>query len=116
MSRLSSIAIKSLLPYGYRSALSQLSKYSIVGHGKLFYSTESPNYRDVLVERAGKRKNVGIIRLNRPKALNALCDNLMQETKHAFATFDDDPEIGCIVFTGIEKAFAGKINLVIINS
>lgn len=69
---------------------------------------KAQEFKDISVERVGERKNVGVVRLNRPKALNALCDNLMREAGEAFAAFDDDPEIGCIVFTGMEKAFAGK--------
>jgi len=51
---------------------------------------------------AGK---VGIVTLNRPKQLNALNDQLMDELGHALATLDADPAIGCIVLTGSEKAF-----------
>jgi enoyl-CoA hydratase len=48
----------------------------------------------------------GIIRLNRPKALNALCDQLMDELAQALRAFDADPAISAIVLTGSEKAFA----------
>ena len=50
---------------------------------------------------------VGIITLNRPKALNALCDGLMQEVNTAAFAFDAHPDIGAIILTGSEKAFAG---------
>ena len=52
---------------------------------------------------AGK---VGIITLNRPKQLNALNDQLMDELGAALKAFDADPAIGCMIITGNEKAFA----------
>ncbi len=48
----------------------------------------------------------GVITLNRPKALNALSDTLMNELGAALLAFDRDADIGCIVITGSEKAFA----------
>jgi enoyl-CoA hydratase len=48
----------------------------------------------------------GVIRLNRPQALNALCDQLMDELAQALRAFDADPAIAAIVLTGSEKAFA----------
>ena len=61
------------------------------------------------MERRGEKNNVGYIQLNRPKALNALCDALMNEVNAAVKEFDSDDSIGCIVMTGSEKAFAGKL-------
>jgi enoyl-CoA hydratase/carnithine racemase len=52
---------------------------------------------------AGK---VGVVTLNRPKQLNALNDQLMDELGAALKAYDADPAIGCIVITGSEKAFA----------
>jgi enoyl-CoA hydratase len=52
------------------------------------------------------RGRVALIRLNRPQALNALCDQLMEELGQALRGFDDDPNIAAIVLTGSEKAFA----------
>lgn len=45
--------------------------------------------------------------MNRPKALNALCSPLFTELNDALSKFDNDKEIGAIVLTGSEKAFAG---------
>lgn len=50
---------------------------------------------------------MGLIRLNRPKALNALCSDLITELNQALEAFEVDPAVGAIVLTGGEKAFAG---------
>ena len=60
-------------------------------------------YSNIEVETRG---HVGVIRLNRPKALNALCAALMAELALALDQFELDEEIGCIVLMGSEKAFA----------
>lgn len=65
-------------------------------------------YENLLVETQAK---VGLIRLNRPKALNALNDQLMDELGHALHAFDTDQNIGCIVITGNEKAFAAGADI-----
>jgi enoyl-CoA hydratase len=54
---------------------------------------------------------VGVIRLNRPAALNALCDQLMDELGAQLLAFDADPAIGAIVLTGSEKAFAAGADI-----
>ena len=65
-------------------------------------------YEMILVETQGK---VGVIRLNRPQALNALCDQLMGELGTALRGFDKDDAIGAIVITGSEKAFAAGADI-----
>ncbi len=70
-------------------------------------------YENILVETHGK---VGLIRLNRPKALNALNDQLMNELGEALLTFDADEQIGCIVVTGNEKAFAAGADIAAMSS
>lgn len=54
---------------------------------------------------------VGIVQLNRPKALNALCDGLMQELNSVLKAFDSDESIGAMVVTGSEKAFAAGADI-----
>jgi len=54
---------------------------------------------------------VGIIQLNRPKQLNALNDQLMDELGQALKAFDADEKIGCIIVTGSEKAFAAGADI-----
>jgi len=65
-------------------------------------------YENIIVETQGK---VGLVRLNRPKALNALNDQLMDELGNALMSFDGDDNIGCIVITGSEKAFAAGADI-----
>lgn len=62
----------------------------------------------VLVETRGR---VGLLTLNRPKALNALNDALMDELGTALLAFDANEDIGCIVITGSEKAFAAGADI-----
>ncbi len=66
------------------------------------------SYEMILVETVGR---VGLITLNRPKALNALCDQLMTELGDALRAFDADAGIGAIVVTGSEKAFAAGADI-----
>ncbi len=66
------------------------------------------DYQTILVETKDK---VGVITLNRPKALNALNDQLMDELGQALLAFDQDEEIGCMIITGSEKAFAAGADI-----
>jgi enoyl-CoA hydratase len=65
-------------------------------------------YSDLLIETHGK---VAVIRLNRPKAMNALNDNMMNELGDALYKFDADPAINVIVLTGSEKVFAAGADI-----
>lgn len=67
-----------------------------------------PEYQNILVETRGR---VGLIRLNRPKALNALNQALLSELMHALETFDTDASIGAIVIAGDERAFAAGADI-----
>jgi enoyl-CoA hydratase len=66
------------------------------------------SYEMILVEQRGK---VGLVTLNRPKQLNALNDQLMNELGDALSKFDLDESVGCIVITGSEKAFAAGADI-----
>jgi len=59
-----------------------------------------------LIQVQTQAEKVGVITLNRPKQLNALNSELMVELGTALKAFDADPQIGCIILTGNEKAFA----------
>ncbi|WP_046864037.1 enoyl-CoA hydratase [Microvirga massiliensis] len=65
-------------------------------------------YETILVETRGR---VGLITLNRPKALNALNSTLIGEVNDALDGFERDADIGCIVLTGSEKAFAAGADI-----
>lgn len=65
-------------------------------------------YQNIKTETKGR---VGIIRLDRPKALNALCAELVRELGQALDAFEADPGIGCMVLTGSDKAFAAGADI-----
>lgn len=65
-------------------------------------------YENILVETRG---NVGLVILNRPKALNALSAGLVRDIGAALDIFEADDAIGCIVLTGSEKAFAAGADI-----
>lgn len=65
-------------------------------------------YEHILVE---TRDAVGLVTLNRPEALNALCAGLIEELAQALDTFEADDAIGAIVLTGSDKAFAAGADI-----
>jgi len=65
-------------------------------------------YQNIIVETRGK---IGIIRLNRPQALNALNAALIAELTQAVAAFEADAAIACMIVTGSEKAFAAGADI-----
>jgi enoyl-CoA hydratase len=65
-------------------------------------------YETILTETRGR---VALVTLNRPRALNALNLQVMQEVTAALAAFDADEGVGCIVITGSEKAFAAGADI-----
>jgi enoyl-CoA hydratase len=65
-------------------------------------------YEHILVE---KRGAIGVITLNRPKALNALSSPLMAELTRALDELEADTEVGAVVLTGSEKAFAAGADI-----
>ena len=66
------------------------------------------NYECIVAERI---RRVGMITLNRPRQLNALNEQLMQELTAALNDFEADGDIGCILITGSEKAFAAGADI-----
>ncbi len=66
------------------------------------------SYQNIIVETKGR---VGVIRLNRPQALNALNIALIEELTQAVHAFDRDSAIGCMLLTGSEKAFAAGADI-----
>ncbi len=65
-------------------------------------------YEFILTETVG---SVGLVRLNRPQALNAISPAMMEEVITALRAFDADPAIGCLVITGSERAFAAGADI-----
>jgi len=65
-------------------------------------------YQNIIVETRGK---VGVVTLNRPQALNALSPSLMRELACALDAFEADDNIGCMVVTGSDKAFAAGADI-----
>jgi len=70
--------------------------------------TQTPAYENILAETRGK---VGLITLNRPQALNALCAALVREVNEALEGYEADPAIQAIVITGSQKAFAAGADI-----
>ena len=66
------------------------------------------DYENILVEQRGA---VTLITLNRPKALNALNSRLMAEVTGLLAELDTDPDVGAIILTGSERAFAAGADI-----
>lgn len=67
-----------------------------------------PEYTSIIAETSGR---VATITLNRPEALNALSNTLIAELVDAAARFDQDPNVGAIVITGSERAFAAGADI-----
>ena len=65
-------------------------------------------YENIIVE---TQRNVGLITLNRPEALNAMSTPLMAELTEALDAFEADDNIGAMVLTGSEKAFAAGADI-----
>ncbi|KAI8435637.1 hypothetical protein MSG28_003902 [Choristoneura fumiferana] len=72
---------------------------------------DAPAYENIKTEVVGTKKNVGLIQLYRPKALNALCKPLFVELGQAVREFDSDDSINAIIITGNEKAFAAGADI-----
>uniref|UniRef100_A0A1L8DZ10 Probable enoyl-CoA hydratase, mitochondrial n=1 Tax=Nyssomyia neivai TaxID=330878 RepID=A0A1L8DZ10_9DIPT len=86
-----------------------IAKASTASNLRMFAS--APAFEFIKTEKKGENSNVGLITLNRPKALNALCNGLMAEVSQALDAFEADKSIGAIVITGSEKAFAAGADI-----
>lgn len=85
---------------------------ALSSHPRASLSTSGPlSYEFIKTEKQGEKQNVALIRLNRPRALNALCDQLMAELGEALKEFDADDAVGAIVLTGSDKAFAAGADI-----
>jgi enoyl-CoA hydratase len=70
--------------------------------------SETGTYENILVRREGR---VGIVQLNRPKAMNALNSAIMAELVTALQLLDGDDQIGCLIVSGDERAFAAGADI-----
>ena len=74
------------------------------------------SFKHIITEKRGENNNIGLIQLNRPKAMNSLCDELMSEMVQGLDAFEEDKDIAVIILTGSERAFAGfKLLMLILN-
>ncbi|KAF2880603.1 hypothetical protein ILUMI_25567 [Ignelater luminosus] len=111
------MAARTLARFVYSKVQSNVAvRPHLANNIKLFSSAANPaaatgNYEYIKVEKAGAQKNVAVITLNRPKALNALCNGLMIEVSEALDNIEKDATIGAIVLTGSEKAFAAGADI-----
>jgi len=71
----------------------------------------SNSWTFIKTEAKGTNDRVGLITLNRPKALNALCQGLIDDLTKAVEEYDKDSTVGAIVITGSEKAFAAGADI-----
>ncbi|XP_078482573.1 enoyl-CoA hydratase, mitochondrial [Ciona intestinalis] len=76
-----------------------------------FSSSDTKQYENIIVEKRAENGCVGLIQLNRPKALNSLCDALVREVNEALDKFEQDESVGCVVLTGNERAFAAGADI-----
>lgn len=93
----------------YISHIIKVPNYHVISVSRLM-STEHA-YEQIKVEHKGNNNCVGLITLNRPKQLNALCGQLMSEVAQALTQFTKDKNVGAIVITGSEKAFAAGADI-----
>jgi len=75
------------------------------------FFASAPAFEFIKTEKAGQKGNVGVVTLNRPKALNALCAGLISELTVALNDFNADESVSAIVITGSEKAFAAGADI-----
>ncbi|CAH0579022.1 unnamed protein product [Chrysodeixis includens] len=87
------------------------NKVAAANTGFIKFYSSAPAYENIKVDVVGAKKNVALIQLNRPKALNALCGPLFVELGQAVRDFDADDSVAAIVITGNEKAFAAGADI-----
>ncbi|KAF5395762.1 hypothetical protein PHET_11703 [Paragonimus heterotremus] len=88
--------------------------FSCFGRPVVRFISDGNAFEYITFSKVGAAGNVGFIRLNRPKALNALCAGLMGEVSLAVNLCEADDHIKSVVLTGNNNAFAGKHFLVFI--
>jgi enoyl-CoA hydratase/carnithine racemase len=98
------------MTFGVEKMYRALNMMVVVRSPSKRWLSSSMAYQHIIVEKR-EQERVALIKLNRPKQLNALCDALILELNHSTSLLDKDPSIGCIVLTGSEKAFAAGADI-----
>lgn len=86
----------------------------LVAFAPRLFSTSRPSltaFEYIKVEKKGEGDKVAVITLNRPKALNALCDGLMREISKALEELEVDTSVACYILTGSGRAFAAGADI-----
>lgn len=105
MTRMSSVGIRGVVGVG--SPVASTFRWPLART----YCDASPEYENIIVSKTGTNDRVGLITLNRPKALNALSAGLMGEMSEALTKFQQDANIGAVVITGSKKSFAAGADI-----
>uniref|UniRef100_A0A0N5BNP0 Probable enoyl-CoA hydratase, mitochondrial n=1 Tax=Strongyloides papillosus TaxID=174720 RepID=A0A0N5BNP0_STREA len=84
---------------------------SIIRNNAVRYLNTIGKPEMIKIDMVGTNKNVALITLNRPKALNALCAQLMTELTQNMLTLDKDDSVNAFIITGSEKAFAAGADI-----
>jgi len=100
LSLFSRSVVRASVPPHFRTSTSFIQWYT---------SQQQAGYEFVISEK--KDGNVALVTLNRPKKLNALCSQLVEELVHCLEEHENDPNIGCVVLTGSDKAFAAGADI-----
>ena len=93
------------------SILAGRSAFKNVALAQQLMKMSTASHNMIKVEKVGTNNHVGLITLNRPKALNALCAELMNELEQTLVEFQNDASVRCVVITGSEKAFAAGADI-----
>ncbi|KAI3642238.1 hypothetical protein MP228_011793 [Amoeboaphelidium protococcarum] len=78
---------------------------------RLYTSQASSSNYQYIISNVHADKKIGVIQLNRPKQLNALCDGLMREVDQALKSFDKDDNVHAAILTGSDRAFAAGADI-----
>ena len=104
--------ISNIVSRSVRNAAAAMAMARTGAQARAASSASSSSSFSMITAEKKEGTGVALITLNRPKALNALCDQLIAELNESTAEFDKDPEVGCIVVTGSgDKAFAAGADI-----
>lgn len=112
-----SIAARVSRPYAskFGRSASRLLVAKDIGARSLHSEQLKESYDNLLVSTypvsEDSDKQVALMQLNRPKALNALSDAVLDDVLHASHVLDNDPSVRCMILTGSQKAFAAGADI-----